>query len=55
MGVNEQDLEHLYDEEKSKEIHKRREKRRYQKWSTAFDKVVTASVNAEIASAIYSE
>ena len=36
------------------EIHKRREKRRYEKWSTAFNKVVTASVTAEIASAIYS-
>ena len=54
-GVHDQDLENLLDEEKSKEIHKRREKRRYEKWSTAFDKVVTSSVNAEIASAIYSE
>ena len=43
------------DEQKATEIHQRREKRRYEKWSTAFDKVVTASVTAEIASAIYSD
>ena len=54
-GVNEQDLEHLIDTEKTKEIHERREKRRYNKWSTAFNKVVTTSVTAEIASAIYSD